>query len=72
MGIENAVVFSEELSRNDSLQDTFMRFMTRRFDRAKLVVDTFCEIARGEAEHIEGFDAAAKIRAASLILAQAY
>lgn len=72
MGIEDAVVLSDELFGNDSLEVALSRFMERRFDRAKLVVDTSCEVARGEAEHIKGFDAAAKIRAASLILAQPY
>jgi 2-polyprenyl-6-methoxyphenol hydroxylase-like FAD-dependent oxidoreductase len=72
MGIEDAVVLSEELAKEDDVDKALSRFMLRRFDRARLVVETSRHIARGEAEHIEGFDAAATIRAASTILAQPY
>jgi 2-polyprenyl-6-methoxyphenol hydroxylase-like FAD-dependent oxidoreductase len=72
MGIEDAVVLTEELARCDGLEEALQRFMTRRFDRAKLVVDVSCEVARAEAEHTVGFDAAARIREASAVLVQPY
>jgi 2-polyprenyl-6-methoxyphenol hydroxylase-like FAD-dependent oxidoreductase len=72
MGIEDAVVLTEELERCDDLQEALRRFMDRRFDRAKLVVEVSCEVAQAEAEHRVGFDAAARIREASAVLVQPY
>jgi 2-polyprenyl-6-methoxyphenol hydroxylase-like FAD-dependent oxidoreductase len=72
MGIEDAVVLTEELSQGDDLDEALRRFMIRRFERARLVVEVSCEVARGEAAHTVGFDAAARIRAASAVLVQPY
>jgi hypothetical protein len=65
-------VLTEELSQGDDLDEALRRFMIRRFERARLVVEVSCEVARGEAAHTVGFDAAARIRAASAVLVQPY
>jgi 2-polyprenyl-6-methoxyphenol hydroxylase-like FAD-dependent oxidoreductase len=72
MGIEDAVVLSEEFGKGDDLEAALRRFMIRRYARAKLVVDISRDIARGEADHTPGFDAAAARQTASVALAQPY
>jgi len=44
----------------------------RRWGRVKLVVEASCNVAKNEVEHTPGFDAAAEIRRASTLLAEAY
>ena len=72
MGIEDAVVLAEEVTAPGVLEDAMSRFMARRFDRVKLVVEVSCGVAKGQVEHTPGFDAAAEIRRASTVLAHAY
>lgn len=52
MAIEDAVVLGEEIRAGGTVDDTLQRFMQRRFERAKLVVETSVEIGemqkRGE------------------------
>lgn len=72
MGIEDAVVLAEEILKPGPLEDALARFMTRRWGRAKLVVDVSRNVAQGEVEHTPGFDAAAEIRRASAVLAEPY
>ena len=72
MAIEDAVVLAEEVTAPGVLEDAMSRFMARRFDRVKLVVEVSCSVAKGQVEHTPGFDAAAEIRRASTALAHAY
>ena len=72
MGIEDAAVLADELTRSHTLDDVLRRFMARRFDRAKMVVDVSGQIARAEAEHTPNFDIKAVMTAASEKLAEPY
>ena len=72
MGIEDAIVLAEEVSRPDPLEDALARFMARRWERVKLVVEVSCSVAKNQVEHTPGFDATAEIRRASIALAQPY
>jgi 2-polyprenyl-6-methoxyphenol hydroxylase-like FAD-dependent oxidoreductase len=72
MGIEDAVVLAEEISAPGLLKDAMSRFMARRWDRVKLVVEVSCSVAKNQVEHTPGFDAAAEIRRASTALAKPY
>jgi 2-polyprenyl-6-methoxyphenol hydroxylase-like FAD-dependent oxidoreductase len=53
-------------------EDAMARFMARRWERVKLVVEASCNVAKNQVEHTPGFDAAAEIRRASTVLAEAY
>jgi 2-polyprenyl-6-methoxyphenol hydroxylase-like FAD-dependent oxidoreductase len=72
MGIEDAVVLTEEVTKPGTFEDAIARFMERRWERVKLVVEASCNVAKNEVEHTPGFDAAAEIRRASTVLAEAY
>jgi 2-polyprenyl-6-methoxyphenol hydroxylase-like FAD-dependent oxidoreductase len=72
MGIEDAVVLAEEVTRPGSFEAAMARFMARRWERVKLVVDASCSVAKNQVEHTPGFDAAAEIGRVSAALAQAY
>jgi 2-polyprenyl-6-methoxyphenol hydroxylase-like FAD-dependent oxidoreductase len=48
MGLEDGIVLAEEISRTDSLAGAFDRFMQRRFERCRLVVENSLEIGRLE------------------------
>jgi 2-polyprenyl-6-methoxyphenol hydroxylase-like FAD-dependent oxidoreductase len=72
MGIEDAVVLTEEVTKQGTFEDAIARFMDRRWERVKLVVEASCNVAKNEVEHTPGFDAAAEIRRASTVLAEAY
>jgi 2-polyprenyl-6-methoxyphenol hydroxylase-like FAD-dependent oxidoreductase len=72
MGIEDAVVLAEEVTKPGTFEDAMSRFMERRWERVKLVVEASCNVAKNEVEHTPGFDAAAEIRRASTALAAAY
>jgi 2-polyprenyl-6-methoxyphenol hydroxylase-like FAD-dependent oxidoreductase len=72
MGIEDAVVLADEVSKPGSVEDALARFMARRWSRAKLVVEVSCNIAKAEAEHVPGFDAGAERARASIALAEPY
>lgn len=51
MGIEDGLVLGEEIGRSDNVVDGLKAFMTRRYTRCKLVVDSSLEIGRLEREH---------------------
>jgi 2-polyprenyl-6-methoxyphenol hydroxylase-like FAD-dependent oxidoreductase len=51
MGIEDAIVLSQELSKSDCLDDALSKFMSRRFARAKMVVENSLQLCRWEVEH---------------------
>lgn len=72
MGIEDAAVLTDELSADQGLDEALRRFMDRRFERAKMVVEVSGQIARAEAEHTPNFDIRAVMTAASEKLAQSY
>jgi 2-polyprenyl-6-methoxyphenol hydroxylase-like FAD-dependent oxidoreductase len=72
MGIEDAVVLAEEVSSPGTFEDALARFMARRWDRVKLVVEVSLRVAKNQVEHTPGFDAAAEIRRASTALAEPY
>jgi 2-polyprenyl-6-methoxyphenol hydroxylase-like FAD-dependent oxidoreductase len=72
MGIEDAVVLADEMSKPGSVEEALARFMARRWGRAKLVVEVSCNIAKAEAEHVPGFDAGAERARASITLAEPY
>ena len=72
MGIEDAVVLAEEVSSPGTFEDALARFMARRWDRVKLVVEVSLSVAKNQVEHTRGFDAAAEIRRASTALAEPY
>jgi 2-polyprenyl-6-methoxyphenol hydroxylase-like FAD-dependent oxidoreductase len=50
MAIEDSVVLAEELGRSDSVATAFEAFMTRRFDRCKLVVETSLQLSEWEVD----------------------
>jgi 2-polyprenyl-6-methoxyphenol hydroxylase-like FAD-dependent oxidoreductase len=72
MGIKDAIVLADEVSSSVRVEDSLARFMARRWDRVKLVVEVSCSVAKNRVEHIPGFDAAAEIRRASTALAEHY
>jgi 2-polyprenyl-6-methoxyphenol hydroxylase-like FAD-dependent oxidoreductase len=72
MGIEDAVVLAEEVSRPGTFEEGMARFMARRWERVNLVVEASYNVAKNQVEHTPGFDAAAEIRRASTVLAQPY
>ena len=72
MGIEDAVVLAEELSSSGTFENALARFMARRWERVKLVVEVSRSVAKNQVEHTPGFDAAAEIRRASAVLAEPY
>jgi 2-polyprenyl-6-methoxyphenol hydroxylase-like FAD-dependent oxidoreductase len=72
MGIEDAAVLADELAQRQTLDDVLRRFMARRFERAKMVVEVSSQIARAEAEHTPNFDIKAVMTAAGEKLAQPY
>ena len=56
--IEDAVVLGEEVARGGDVDAIYERFMARRFDRCKLVVEGSLQISRWEQEgaHDADFD----------------
>ena len=48
MGLEDGIVLAQEVSRSTNLTEAFRRFMRRRFERCKLVVENSLEIGRLE------------------------
>lgn len=72
MGIEDGVVLAEEMAKSGTVEEALVRFMERRWERAKLVVEASRKIAYGEAGHDSDFDATAEINAASAVVAEPY
>jgi 2-polyprenyl-6-methoxyphenol hydroxylase-like FAD-dependent oxidoreductase len=72
MGIEDAAVLADELTNDLVLDEVLRRFMARRFERVRLVVEVSGQIARAEAEHTPDFDIKAVMTAAGQQLAQPY
>lgn len=69
MGIEDAIVLAEEVTKSEATEISLARFMSRRWERVRLVVDVSRRIALDQVAHTRGFDAAAEMRRASTALA---
>lgn len=54
MGIEDGVVIAQELANAGSVEDALERFMQRRFERCRMVVESSLEIGRAEMAHDTG------------------
>jgi 2-polyprenyl-6-methoxyphenol hydroxylase-like FAD-dependent oxidoreductase len=54
--IEDAVVLGEEVERGGGVSEVFDRFMARRFDRCKLVVEGSLQISKWEQEGAQDAD----------------
>jgi 2-polyprenyl-6-methoxyphenol hydroxylase-like FAD-dependent oxidoreductase len=50
MAMEDALVLAEEITRDDLIGPALERFMTRRSDRVKTIVDLSLQIGRWEME----------------------
>lgn len=48
MACEDGIVIAEEVARADSIEEAFRRFMARRYERCRLVVENSLEIGRLE------------------------
>jgi 2-polyprenyl-6-methoxyphenol hydroxylase-like FAD-dependent oxidoreductase len=48
MGIEDGIVLGQEVSKAQSLGEALSRFMQRRYERCKMVVENSLEIGRLE------------------------
>ena len=72
MAVEDAVVLAEELSRLDDYEPALAAYTDRRWERAKLVVQTSVAVMRGEQEHRSDHEWATARAAAFQKLAEAY
>lgn len=70
IGLEDAIVLSESLAQETTIQDALQRFMERRFDRCKLVVENSARLGELEmqAAPIEQQAALSRTTAAALAL----
>ena len=48
LAIEDAVVLAEELQKEDSIESILNNYMTRRYDRCKMVIDASNTLAEWE------------------------
>jgi 2-polyprenyl-6-methoxyphenol hydroxylase-like FAD-dependent oxidoreductase len=51
MAIEDAIVLTAELQAGGTLEDALARFMARRFERCRLVIENSVELGRIEMDH---------------------
>lgn len=51
MAVEDGIVLAEELSKGDALEDVFARFMARRFDRCRHVIENSVKLGQIEMSH---------------------
>ncbi|MFN3985598.1 MAG: FAD-dependent monooxygenase [Rhodocyclaceae bacterium] len=71
MGIEDAVVLADELRNHARDIDQILeRFMARRYERARSVVDSSVQLARWEVEHTENVDVPGVLAQVSRMLAE--
>ncbi|MDX9668154.1 FAD-dependent oxidoreductase [Pseudomonas sp. P5_152] len=56
MAIEDAIVLSEELTRDGSVEQQLQRFMTRRFERCKYISESSVLAGDKEMQHDRDFD----------------
>jgi 2-polyprenyl-6-methoxyphenol hydroxylase-like FAD-dependent oxidoreductase len=69
MAIEDAVVLAEELATRESLTNVLKRFMRRRYERCKALVDISSQISQWERDQIADADVAGLTRKAVEIVA---
>ncbi|MBB6255173.1 FAD-dependent monooxygenase [Nitrospirillum iridis] len=70
MGIEDAIVLAEEISATPGdIPDALNRFVERRYDRARRVVEASWQLARAEVEHRKDVDIHAIMRETAMQLA---
>jgi 2-polyprenyl-6-methoxyphenol hydroxylase-like FAD-dependent oxidoreductase len=70
MGIEDAVVLAEELGRDADVDGALQRFMTRRFERVRMVVETSRQLALWEVEQRRDVDVPGTMRRAAMALGE--
>lgn len=70
MGIEDAVVLAEELVAHGTADAALPAFMRRRYDRARLVVESSVQLARWEVEHAADADIPGVMTQVAQMLAQ--
>lgn len=71
MGIEDAVVLADELARDSGDVDAALtRFMARRLERVRMVVETSHQLARWEVEHRKDVDVPGTMRRVAQVLEQ--
>jgi 2-polyprenyl-6-methoxyphenol hydroxylase-like FAD-dependent oxidoreductase len=56
MAIEDAIVLSEELTRDGSVEHQLQRFMARRFERCKYISESSVLAGDKEMQHDREFD----------------
>ncbi|MNF60874.1 3-hydroxybenzoate 6-hydroxylase 1 [compost metagenome] len=56
MAIEDAIVLSEELTRDGSVEQQLQRFMARRFERCKFISESSVLAGDKEMQHDREFD----------------
>jgi 2-polyprenyl-6-methoxyphenol hydroxylase-like FAD-dependent oxidoreductase len=70
MGLEDGIVLAQEVSRSTNLTEAFRRFMRRRFERCKMVVENSLEIGRLEMSGASPADQTAVVDRSLAALAQ--
>jgi 2-polyprenyl-6-methoxyphenol hydroxylase-like FAD-dependent oxidoreductase len=56
MAMEDAIVLAEEVTENDDIQPALQRFMERRYDRVRTIVDVSTQIGRWEIDKVHDAD----------------
>jgi len=70
MGLEDGIVLAQEVSGAASLRDAFARFMARRYERCRMVVENSLEIGRLEMAGASPAEQTAVVDRSLAILAQ--
>ena len=70
MAIEDAVVLSEELCSGDSIEKQFQRYLERRYDRCKYIVENSELIGKFQMNEVEGVDEASLVEEMQRVTAQ--
>jgi 2-polyprenyl-6-methoxyphenol hydroxylase-like FAD-dependent oxidoreductase len=56
MAMEDAIVLAEEVTESDGMQPALQRFMERRYDRVRTIVDVSMQIGRWEIDKVHDAD----------------
>jgi 2-polyprenyl-6-methoxyphenol hydroxylase-like FAD-dependent oxidoreductase len=56
MAMEDAIVLAEEVTENDDIQRALQRFMERRYDRVRTIVEVSMQIGRWEIDKVHDAD----------------
>lgn len=70
MAIEDAIVLTEELAAQSLLPEALERFMQRRYERCKTLVDIASQISRAERDHLNDIDVKGLTRKSFEIVAE--